>query len=198
MPAIFCYSVKIMMNKKDFRIKQKQTLQNFPKEEKAREEHSILEQLKTLPELKNAQTIGVTASLPFEVDTAKIIAHLWDEGKKVYLAKVMPHHQMNFIRYTYQSKLKKSKFGVEEIADLDAEVNNDLDLLIVPGLAFASEQHERLGFGGGYYDRFLANHSNTKTIALANSKMIFAHAEWPIDETDLPVQIIVTAKKVYR
>ena len=94
------------------------------------------------------------------------------------------------------SKLVKSKFGVEEIADGDAEVNNELDLVIVPGLAFALDSHVRLGFGGGYYDRFLAKY-NPKTVSLVSSPMQFASSEWPVEKTDIPIQTIVTTNKIY-
>ena len=100
------------------------------------------------------------------------------------------------VTLSYMSKLVKSKFGVEEIADGDAEVNNELDLVIVPGLAFALDSHVRLGFGGGYYDRFLAKY-NPKTVSLVSSPMQFASSEWPVEKTDIPIQTIVTTNKIY-
>ena len=72
-------------------------------------------------------------------------------------------------------------------------VNNHLDLVIVPGLAFALDSHVRLGFGGGYYDRFLAKY-NPKTVSLVNSQMQFQHAEWPVENTDIPVQTLITTE----
>lgn len=184
------------MKKSELRKIQINKLKRFAKTEDKKLEDTIL--LKKLMEsdlIKNSQTIGITASLPLEVDTSEVIAHLWDEGKEVYLAKAEndQDHTLNFLHYTYMSKLKKSSFGVEEIADPDAIVNNHLDLVIVPGLAFALDSHVRLGFGGGYYDRFLAKY-NPKTVSLVNSQMQFQYAEWPVENTDIPVQTLITTE----
>lgn len=189
------------MNKIEFRKKQRKTLTAFAQTaQKKEEDQEILEQLLSCSLIRESQTIGVTASLPLEVDTSKIIARLWDAGKDVYLAKAYEdaQHRQDFLHYTYRSELTKSRFGVEEVADSQAKVNNNLDLLLVPGLAFSLADHARLGFGGGYYDRFLAEHWTSKTIALANSKMIFTKAQWPVVKTDIPVQIIITPKRIYR
>ena len=184
------------MKKEELREKQKQILTEFATNTKKKEEDQrIFKNLSQVDLIHQAQTIGITASLPIEIDTSKIIAHLWDLGKDVYLAKVVPgpEHKMNFVHYTYRSPLKKSAFGVEEVSDPDAEINNELNLILVPGLAFAEDSKQRLGFGGGYYDRFIASHPEVRTIALANSKMLFKTATWPIEDHDLPVEKIITA-----
>lgn len=185
------------MNKKEFRQKQKQILTNFAQtSEKKKEDQILFERIINSDIIRKSQTIGVTASMPIEIDTSKIVSALWDLGKQVYLAKAYPgkDRRQDFLRYTCNSALERSKFGVLEIAE-DTEINNNLDLLIVPGLAFAADSHARLGFGGGYYDRFLAKHPKTHTVSLVNSKMLFKKAEWPLEATDIPVQEIITVKK---
>ncbi|NRO83006.1 putative protein YqgN [Lactobacillus helveticus] len=184
------------MKKSELRKIQIEKLKCFAKiKDKKLEDTILLKKLMATDLIKNSQTIGITASLPLEIDTSEIIAHLWDEGKEVYLAKAEndQNHTLNFLHYTYMSKLKKSSFGVEEIVDTDAKINNHLDLVIVPGLAFAQDSHVRLGFGGGYYDRFLAKYNPT-TVSLVNSKMQFQHAEWPVEKTDVPVQTLITTE----
>lgn len=198
MPAIFLF-LDEKMQKSELRKEQINKLKEFAdtKEKKA-EDRILLEKLMATDLIKKSQTIGVTASLPFEVDTSELIARLWEEGKEVYLAKARADqdHTMDFLHYTYMSKIVKSKFGVEEIGDPDAEVKNDLDLVIVPGLAFALDSHVRLGFGGGYYDRYLAKY-NPKTVSLVNTPMQFASSQWPVEKTDIPIQTIVTPDKIY-
>ncbi|EEJ72863.1 5-formyltetrahydrofolate cyclo-ligase [Lactobacillus ultunensis DSM 16047] len=187
------------MQKSELRKKQTAKLKEFANtKEKKTEDSILLEKLLETELVKNSQTIGITASLPFEVDTSELTARLWDAGKEVYLAKARNDqaHTLDFLHYTYMSKLQKSSFGVEEIADADAAVKNELDLVIVPGLAFALDSHVRLGFGGGYYDRFLAKHK-CQTVSLVNTPMQFATSEWPIEKTDMPIQTIVTTDKIY-
>lgn len=146
---------------------------------------------------KNSQSIGITSSLPIEVDTSELIARLWEEGKDVYLARANDdlEHSQDFLQYTYRSHLGKSKFGVDEVIDKNVKINNQLDLVIVPGLAFDLSTHARLGFGGGYYDRFLAKYP-TKTVALVNSQMAFERAAWKIENTDIPIDVIITPNKI--
>lgn len=186
------------MEKTEFRKRQKRLLKDFSlSKQKKQEDKLLMKNFIDSDLVKDSQTIGITSSLPMEVDTSKIIAWLWDAGKDVYLAKANPDRSQDFLQYTYQSKLVKSSFGVEEIADKDAKVNNELDLVIVPGLAFAVDNHDRLGFGGGYYDRFLVKHPNSKTVALANSKMIYDTAQWPVEKTDIAIQTIITPTKIF-
>ena len=187
------------MNKKDLRKEQIKKLQSFAdQEEKAEEDMALLENLMKTDLWSNSQSVGITSSLPIEVDTSELIARLWDEGKDVYLARANDdkEHSQDFLQYTYRSKLGKSRFGVDEVVDKDAKIKNELDLIIVPGLAFALDSHARLGFGGGYYDRFLAKYP-TPTVALANSKMAFATANWKIEATDVPIDVIITPDKIF-
>ena len=187
------------MKKAELRKEQINKLKEFANtKEKETEDSILLEKLMETDLIKNSQTIGVTASLPFEVDTSELIARLWEAGKKVYLAKARADqdHTLDFLRYTYMSKLVKSKFGVEEIADGDAEVNNELDLVIVPGLAFALDSHVRLGFGGGYYDRFLKLCRKAKRIALAYDCQIYTAL--PVENHDQGIDAIYTGHHIFK
>ena len=187
------------MDKKEFRQQQIKILGEYAdSEQKINEDQALLESLINTDLLKNSRSIGVTSSLSYEVDTAKLIAYLWDLGKEVYLARANndKEHTQDFVLYNYMTRVSRSKFGVEEVSDPHAKINNELDLLIVPGLAFTEDSNQRLGFGGGYYDRFLAKHTSTKTVALANTKMIFSSAQWEIEATDIPIEMIITPTSI--
>ncbi|MCI1290375.1 MAG: 5-formyltetrahydrofolate cyclo-ligase [Lactobacillus sp.] len=180
------------MDKTSFRKQQLKRLQDFAvTPDKAIEDKQLTQQLLALPVLKSASTIAVTKALPFEVDTAGLIADLWRLGKQVFLAKARPDRQLDFLAYGPQTKLTISKFGVPEVAG-PAAINNDCELVIVPGLAFAAQGHARLGFGGGYYDRYLRQHPNLQTVSLANSAMWYDQPAWPVEATDQPVKTILT------
>lgn len=183
------------MKKEDFRKQQIKKIQDFAKNsQKSEEDKKLFKLLLADQWFVEAQNIGVTSSLDYEVDTSDLIALLWEAGKNVWLARSNSDKTMDFVKYNYNTKLVNSKYGIAEVADSNAEINNDLDLLIVPGIAFSLEDHARLGFGGGYYDRFLAKH-NVHTISLANSAMVYSKAEWPVENHDIFIDKILTTEE---
>jgi len=109
-----------------------------------------------------------------------------DKRLKVYLPKTMPHRQMAFLPFIDNESLVVSNYGIPEPAYDEALVNQSPDLVIVPGLAFATDTNYRVGFGGGYYDRFLAKYSGN-TVALVPTAMRFDKADWSIEEYDIKI-----------
>lgn len=144
-----------------------------------------------MPEWQNARTIATTISGPFEVDTSGIIKAARATGKTVYLPKVMPKRQMAFMPHPGQDQLVKSKFGLLEPPYDESLMNQQVDLVVVPGLAYALDSHKRLGFGGGYYDRFLSQFKGT-TVAMALPPQAFTTAFWPTEDFDVPLEHIIT------
>ncbi|MCH3904599.1 MAG: 5-formyltetrahydrofolate cyclo-ligase [Lactobacillus sp.] len=180
------------MDKESFRKHQLVKLQAFAEtRQKKAEDEELVDQFLALPALKKARTVAVTKSLPLEIDTERLIAALWKLGKQVFLPKTLPHYQLTFLAYDPQTQLEASKFGVLEVAG-KAKSNDECDLVIVPGLAFAQRGHVRLGFGGGYYDRYLQKHPQVASISLVDSAMWYARPEWPVEATDQPVKTILT------
>lgn len=178
-----------LIDKKDLRKQQIKQLQK--NQLKTRTEGvELLKKLQETPEWKNAKTIATTVSAPFEVPTTPIIEAAQAEGKQVYLPKTMPHRQMAFLPFTSSEDLVRSDFGIPEPVYDENLVNQEPDLVIVPGLAFAEDSNYRVGFGGGYYDRFLAKYSG-KTVALVPSTMHFESADWEIKEHDIKIQRLI-------
>ena len=141
---------------------------------------------------KNAKLIGIYKSLKSEVNTDELIKQSISNGKEVALPRV-ENNELQFYKITsLNDKLIKSKFGVEEpTKNIEKRVNkNDIDLIIVPGLCFDNEKN-RLGFGKGYYDRFLKN-SNLKTIAICFKEQIVQDTTIPITKNDVKMQQIIT------
>jgi len=145
---------------------------------------------------KQAKTIGITVSRPPEVDTFQIIPKAWEQGKQVVIPKCLPKtKEMEFRILEKFSQLERVYFNLyEPIVDKTKKVDpNQIDLLIVPGLAFNSSGY-RLGFGGGYYDRFL-KHYNNETVSLAFPQQLVE--EIPVEAHDLPVGKIITSQGVF-
>ncbi|MCR2845291.1 5-formyltetrahydrofolate cyclo-ligase [Heyndrickxia coagulans] len=140
---------------------------------------------------KNAGTVGVTVSQHFEWDTKRIIETGWAQGKTICVPKCVPKEkELVFYRLDDFAQLEKSFFNLlepkpEETAKIEKQA---IDLLIVPGLVF-DKKGFRIGFGGGYYDRFLAGFPN-QTVSLVHSYQLKEHV--PSESYDIPVRQIVT------
>lgn len=152
----------------------------------------LLKKLQETPEWKNAQTIATTISSPIEVPTEMIVKTALAAGKKVYLPKCMPKRQMAFLPFTDSEDLVVSSFGLSEPVYDEELVNQAPDLVIVPGLAFAKDTNYRVGFGGGYYDRFLSKYQG-KTVALVPSAMQFDSADWTVEDHDVKIDRLILA-----
>ncbi|AUI72052.1 5-formyltetrahydrofolate cyclo-ligase [Companilactobacillus alimentarius DSM 20249] len=178
------------MEKKQLRGKQIKAL-NQNKDKTAEEAKQLLAKLLKTPEWQQAKTIATTVSGPFEVPTKPIIEAAQNAGKKVYLPKTMPHRQMAFLLFTDYEDLVKSDFSIPEPVYNEDNLNQKPDLVIVPGLAFAKDSNYRVGFGGGYYDRFLAQYKG-KTVALVPSTMEFTSVDWEVKDHDIRIDKLIT------
>ena len=180
-----------MISKKEARKKQIERLTKFAStEQKIQEDKILTNKFLNHPLTIKANKIGITFSMPLEVNTNTIIEQLWQMKKEVYIPRVLPQRQMEFTLYEPNTKLTKSKFGVYENWEENVKLSSNLDLLVVPGLAFSLDNKSRLGFGGGYYDRYLARHDLT-TIALVNSRQKFTQATWPVEEFDISLKNLI-------
>ncbi|ABP67410.1 5-formyltetrahydrofolate cyclo-ligase [Caldicellulosiruptor saccharolyticus DSM 8903] len=102
----------------------------------------------------NFNTVFVYMSLPYEVDTSRIINYLSVKGKRICVPKIVDKIRMIAGEYRKDGKLKRNRFGILEPKET-IEVNpSDIDVCIIPLLAF-DQNLNRIGFGKGYYDRFL-------------------------------------------
>ncbi|KRK74650.1 5-formyltetrahydrofolate cyclo-ligase [Companilactobacillus alimentarius DSM 20249] len=145
-------------------------------------------------DFQNALSIGITLSMDDEIPTFPIINQCFEMGKEVYIPKTFPDYSMNFVKYTKDTEVEESPFGSKEPKNYDNNLMDPPDLLIVPGLAFSKDRHERLGSGTGYFDRYLAKYP-TKTISLASSQQCYEQAPWPIYVLDKPVDKIIFSNK---
>lgn len=151
----------------------------------------IAERLFEDEDFKKAKVIGITISKQPEVDTYQIISKAWELGKQVAVPKCHPKEKrLTFKTLMEFSQLESVYYGLLEPIDaLTTEISADqIDLLIVPGLAFTMEGY-RLGYGGGYYDRYLLNFFG-KTLSLAFKEQIIP--QLPVEEHDIPVAKIIT------
>jgi 5-formyltetrahydrofolate cyclo-ligase len=153
--------------------------------------YKIAQQLYQDDDWKNADVIGITLSKFPEVDTYQIIRKAWEEGKKVVVPKCYPKDKsMIFYQLTEFSQLESVYFGLLEPKESRTEAveASEINLVVVPGLAYTKSGY-RIGFGGGYYDRYLKNYTG-KTLILAFENQIVPQMD--VEEHDIPIQKIIT------
>ena len=129
--------------------------------------------------------------LPYnqEVRTLSILERALREGKRVAVPKCCGN-EMRFIWMEDLSMVEKGYAGIPEpIADFPI-ADDEEALVLMPGLAFDREGH-RIGYGGGFYDRFLAREANHPTLALCYDFQVFDRLETEV--FDIPVDKILWA-----
>lgn len=181
--------------KKALRKGMKEKLAELGKPEYEDLSYRVGQQLFQTEEWMEASTIAITVSKAPEVDTFQIIRKGWEQGKRMVVPKCEPKsRQLNFRKLKRFSELESVYYGLlEPIVSETESINPDeIDLVVVPGLAFSNEGY-RLGFGGGYYDRFLANYQGN-TVSLAFENQIIP--EVPVESHDIPVRKIVSSEGV--
>jgi 5-formyltetrahydrofolate cyclo-ligase len=179
------------INKKSLRTEAIHTLKNFPENEKKQVEKNFLTHLTASHIWKKARTIGITISQGFEWDTKPIIEAGWKSDKIIAAPKCAPKDkQLTFYRLNDYNQLETVYYNLlepkpEETLKVQKQ---EIDVLIVPGLLF-DKQGYRIGFGGGFYDRFLTDFPNT-TISILHSSQFLE--DMPREAFDIPVQYLIT------
>ena len=158
-------------------------------------DRDIANKLYRLNQYNNASLLLIYVSTPIEVDTREIITHALAEGKKVAVPRCEDGtRNMDFYRITDMSELTKRTFGVLEPDDNPENLVDDFtdSICIVPALCF-DEDGYRLGYGKGYYDRFLQRYKGPKVGICYSSgirrKLLHGHFDCSVD-------VIVTEKAI--
>ncbi|MEI5905848.1 5-formyltetrahydrofolate cyclo-ligase [Bacillus spongiae] len=184
-----------MGKKQELREDLKCKLQLLKKTEYEQKSLEIARNLFQLEDWRNAQSVGLTISQFPEVDTWQIIRQAWAEEKEVLVPKCKhKKRELEFYKLTSFEQLENVYIHLfEPMPSKTVLVKKEqIELLIVPGIAFNTQGY-RLGFGGGYYDRFLVDYTG-RTLSLAFPEQWVS--DLPVDSFDLPVQKIVTSKEV--
>jgi 5-formyltetrahydrofolate cyclo-ligase len=159
------------------------------REKKSRE---IEARLIALPEYQAATAIMFFASFRTEVDTLPMIRHALGASKRVILPKVKGRDLALFEIGDFDNDCAPGAWDIPEPREHRPMPLEDVDLMIVPGLAF-DVQGNRLGYGAGFYDRILPGFKKG-TAALAFEVQIVP--EVPTAEFDIPVKRIITEHRV--
>lgn len=138
---------------------------------------------------RNAKTIYGYLPYNQEVRTVPMLEQALKDGKQVAVPKVYGE-EMKFITMTDLSLVEKGYAGIPEpIAD-GPFADDETALVLMPGLAFDPQGH-RIGYGGGFYDKFLSAEPNHPTLALCYAFQMLPHLE--TEEHDIPVDYVLWA-----
>ena len=129
---------------------------------------SSLKEILKISHLKSKKKIGGYYPINCEIDTLEILKELFKLGHKISLPVIKEKKQMDFFEWSFDDPLRVGKMGIPEPFQLKKIYP---DVILVPLVAF-DEYNYRLGYGGGYYDRYIEKANKTKkilTIGLAFS-----------------------------
>ena len=138
------------------------------------------------PHIQQADTLLLYHSLPDEVDTRMLLDTL--KGKNILLPHVVSAEEMELKRYSGPADLRQGTFGIMEPCGVSFTDYQQIDVAIVPGMAFDHHGH-RLGRGKGYYDRMLPKLSNAYKIGMCFDFQKLPGI--PADEHDIKVDEVI-------
>ncbi len=183
----------LRQRKQELRSRYKRVREAFTPEKKASLDAQLAERFFSLPEYKEAKVIFAFVSKGIEVETGKIISGALADGKSVAVPLCdMENTEIDFYYINSRDDLTDGVFGLLEpdVSKCAKAKPDDADICIVPGLVFDREGY-RLGFGKGFYDRFLGDFCGL-TVALCYCACI--SDELPRGYYDRPVSLVVTEK----
>lgn len=175
-----------MNNTKDLlRQKAKEIRNNLNTEDVS---SAIVNQITEWNIYKNSHTIMLFYPIGSEVNLLKLL----DDKTKRFVFPVVDKNNMYPIFYTKEKGFKTGAFNIQEPVGDTANIN-DIDLILMPALA-ADKQGYRLGYGKGYYDRFLKNITNITTAIPISERLIFN--DIPKEEHDQKANYIITENRI--
>lgn len=164
----------------------------FPPQEKTKKDDLILQRLTMTPQYKKCNILLTFVSTPIEVDTIKIINRAFLDKKEVLVPRCIPGRiEMEFCKISSLSDLEKGTFSVLEPKSHCNQVKYfPNSICIVPGLVFDMRGY-RLGYGKGYYDRFLKDYHGFR-IGICYSNCI--KTRLPCGRYDEKIDLLITDK----
>ena len=163
-----------------------QEMKAISQEQKQFIDKTLTERLLQHPFYQEAKVIATYLSFPHEFQTQELIEQALRDGKKVLIPKTYPKGRMDFVVYD-PHQLVKTSFGLlEPQGDLEVVDASQIDLIHVPGLVFTTEGY-RIGYGGGYYDRYL-KHFPGHTLSTIYPCQI---QDFSPENHDIPVQEVL-------
>jgi 5-formyltetrahydrofolate cyclo-ligase len=169
---------------------------NIPPEVRSHKDRVIQENIILLDQFRNASAILFFASFKSEFHTTELIRLSLSGGRRVFLPKVdSEKHELSLYAIRDFSELTPGCMGIPEPPGQENPAGiNEIDLVIIPGAGF-DPSGNRIGYGGGYYDKLLSGlQKHVPIIAPAYEEQIVDSI--PTEPHDIRVNMIVTDRRV--
>ena len=177
------------------RKRMKQLRADMTRAERFEKSMRIFEQLITVPEFKRADRIYTYVSMDNEIDTIMLIDYSLSLEKRVFVPRVSGR-DMEFYEISDISELSPGYMGIYE-PDINGKEPDysRTGFMCMPGLAF-DKSYNRIGYGGGFYDRYLSVENKLYKAALAYEAQLLESI--PAQDGDVRPDMIVTEENIYR
>lgn len=184
-----------MGTKKELRAKILKKRQELSKEEITERSSRITKRITGLDVYKEAEKLLVYMDFRGEVATGELICESWKAGKEVYVPRVAGK-EMEFYQIHSFEDLEKGAYGILEPKKECQPLKEDGKkvLAILPGSVF-DEKKNRIGYGGGFYDRYFEDRKDIIRIAVAYEMQIVDEIE--TEAFDLPADYVVTEERFW-
>lgn len=164
---------------------------SMSKDEVIRLSSDVIKQIKAHFNLDKYQVFGFYMPLGNEVDLRPLISELLSQGKTIVIPKVLNQYEMEFFPIKDLDDCFVSRFNLLEPKSNKKMPKNEIQIMFIPGISFSSKNY-RLGFGAGYYDRYLVNYQGIKVGICFQ----FQLREFPINDYDIPVDVVITENRL--
>lgn len=184
--------------KKDIRKKILETRKGMDPMEVDRLSHRIISSLLKVTEFKNSKNVMAYLSFDNEVDSQELIKYCKEQGKRIFIPyckkegyKMIPTEIKDIKKEVIRNKFGYMEHKLEYLRPANIE---DMDIIILPGVAFDKKCY-RIGYGSGYYDRFLKNvKDKIPTIGLSYDFQILSTVQ--VEDFDVPLDYVITEKRI--
>ena len=185
------------MEKEEARRKVRKLIRSLTAEERAANSQAIFQRVRRLPEMREARVVMGFLPLSDELNTRPILEYLLSRGGRVYVPRKLVHERrITPVRLTNLNDLRNGAYGIPEPVTEETCAVSEIDFILVPARAF-DRRGNRLGRGGGFYDRLLARDDfRALRCGLAFSCQVLQQV--PTASGDLPVHILVTENETLR
>ncbi|MEA4933668.1 MAG: 5-formyltetrahydrofolate cyclo-ligase [Lawsonibacter sp.] len=181
--------------KQELRRQVRRQLAALTPDELRRSDDDLFARFLALPQVDQAKTIFAFWGIPGrEPDTARLVGALLARGKRAGLPRMLPEHRMEIRQYDPARPLVPVSFGISEPGeDCPLLSREEIDLVLVPAVCYDRLGY-RLGFGGGYYDRWL-EHFHGVRVGLCRQAVLQNRV--PADAHASRVDLLLTEKEIF-